>query len=130
MPWASGLLVSFPDSGHHRGKVARAQINVAQSRIELARAERRVVLDVRRAHLDYAQSLAVGRRIHEEVLPSVRKVRDDALKQFQEGEMDKLAYLGAHSEYNLVVRDYLQATFRRRRAALAMNTAIGKRVLP
>ena len=44
--------------------------------------------------------------------------------------MDKLAYLGAHSEYNLAVREYLKAAFRRRRGALALNTAIGKRVLP
>jgi cobalt-zinc-cadmium efflux system outer membrane protein len=130
LPWASGLLVSFPDSGQHRGKVARAQINFAQSRIELARVERQVVLDVRRAHLEYTHSLAVGQRLKADVLPSAERARDEALKQFRDGEVDKIAFLGAQSEYNVAVRDYLKAGFRRRRGALALNTAIGKRVLP
>jgi len=93
LPWALGLLVSFPDSGQHRGKVARAQINVTQSRIELARVERQVVLDLRRAHLEYTHSLAVGRRLKEDVLPAAKNVRDDALKQFQEGRWTSLRTL-------------------------------------
>jgi cobalt-zinc-cadmium efflux system outer membrane protein len=126
----SGLLVSFPDSGHHRGKISRAQINVAQSRIELARVERQVVVDVWQAHLEYTHSLAGRRRLKEEVLPSAKGVFDDALKLFREGEADFRACRSAQSEYNQVVSDCLKASIRYRRGALALNTAVGKRALP
>jgi cobalt-zinc-cadmium efflux system outer membrane protein len=130
VPRASGLVVSLPDSGHDRGRVARARINVAKSGIELARAERQVVLEVRQAHLEYEQSLAIRRRLKEDVLPSARQVRDDALRLFQGGEVDARAYLGAQSEYNEVVHQSLKAAIRHRRGALALNTAVGSRVVP
>jgi outer membrane protein TolC len=130
LPWASGLLVSFPDSVHHWGKVERARINVAQSRIELARVERQVVLDVRQAHIEYTQGLEVQQRLREDVLPSAQRVRDETFKQFNDGEADIRAYLSAQSEYHGFVSDYLKAAIRHRRGALALNTAIGTRMLP
>jgi outer membrane protein TolC len=130
LPWAPGLLISFLDSGHSRGRVARAQINVAKWRIELARVERQIVLDVRQAHLEYTHSLAAGRRLKEEVLPSAKNVRDDSFRLFQSGETDFQSYLSAQTEYNETVGDYIKAAIRHRRAALALNTAVGKRVLP
>jgi outer membrane protein, heavy metal efflux system len=130
VPRASGLVVSLPDSGHYRGRVARARINVAQSGIELARAERQVVLDVRQAHLEYEHSLAARRRLREEVLPSARQVRDDTFRLFQGGEVDVRAYLSAQSEYDEVVHQSLKAAIRHRRGALALDTAVGRRVVP
>jgi len=130
VPRASGLLISLSDSGHYRGRVARAQINVAQSRIELEKAERQVVLDVRQSQLEYTHSLTARRRLMQETLPSTRQARDDTFRQFQAGEVDVRAYLSAQSEYNEIVQDYLKATIRHRRGALALNTAVGKRVLP
>ncbi len=130
VPRASGLLVSFPDSGHYRGRVVRAQINVAKWRIELARVERQIVLDVRQAHLEYTHSLAAWRRLKAEVLPSAGNVRDEKHRLFQGEEVAIQAYLSAQSEYNEVVCDYVKAAIRHRRAALALNTAVGKRVLP
>jgi outer membrane protein, heavy metal efflux system len=130
LPGASGLVVSLLDSGHYQGRVARARINVAKWRIELERVERQIVLDVRQAQLEYTHNLAARRRLKEEVLPSAKNVRDDTLRLFQSGEADVRSYLSAQSEYNDVVGDYLKAAIRSRRAALALNTAVGKRVLP
>jgi outer membrane protein, heavy metal efflux system len=127
---APGLLVSFLDSCHSGGKVARAQINVAKWRIELARVERQIVLDVRQAHMVYTHSLTARRRLKEEVLPSAKYVRDDSFRLFQSGETNIQSYLSAQTEYNEVVDDYIKAAVRHRRAALALSTAIGKRVLP
>ncbi len=129
VPRAAGLLVSLPDSGHYRGKIARARINVTQSRIELARIERQVVLDVRHAHLEFTHSLEARRRLREAALPSAKSVRDDVFRLFQAGEAEIQDCLSAQSEYNTVVQQYLTATIRHRRAALALNTAVGKRVL-
>jgi outer membrane protein TolC len=129
-PPAPGLLISFLDSGHSRGRVARAQINVAKWRIERARVEREISLDVRQAHLEYTHSLAARRRLKDEVLPSAKSVRDDSSRLFQSGETDFQSYFSAQTEYNEVVGDYIKAAIRHRRAALALNTAAGNRVLP
>jgi hypothetical protein len=128
-PPAPCLLISFLDIGHSRGRVARAQINVAKWRIELARVERQIVLDVRHAHVKYTHSLAARRRLKEEVLPSATNVRDVSFRLFQSGETDIQSYLSAQKEYGETVGDYIKAAIRHRRAALALNTAVGKRVL-
>ena len=124
-----GLLVSVPDSDHHRGRIARAEHNVTQSRIELAQAESQVVLDVRLAHLEYTHSLAARRRLKDEVLPAVQEIRERALKLFQDGEADIHEYKSRQTDYNEVVQIYLKAAIRHRRAALALNTAVGKSVI-
>jgi outer membrane protein, heavy metal efflux system len=129
-PRVAGLLVSFPDSDHYRGRVARAQINVAKWQIELTRVERQIVLEVQQAHLEYTHSLTARRQLRDEVLPSGRNVRDDTFRLFMSGEVDMQAYTSAQSEYNEVVCDYVKAAIRHRRAALAVNTAVGKRILP
>jgi hypothetical protein len=96
----------------------------------LARAERQFVLDVRQADMEYTQGLEVQRRLREDVLPSAQRVRDETFKQFNDGEADIRAYLSAQSEYHGFVSDYLKAAIRHRRGALALNTAIGTRMLP
>jgi outer membrane protein, heavy metal efflux system len=129
LPWASSLLVSLPDLDHHRGRIARAVHNVEQTRIELAQVERRVILEVRQAQLEYSHSLSVERRLREELLPSARAARDRAYNLFHNGETDSQNYLRAQTDYNEVTQDYLKAAIRHRRAALGLNTAVGKGVL-
>jgi cobalt-zinc-cadmium efflux system outer membrane protein len=127
---ASSLVASLPDTAHGRGKLERARINVAQTRVELAQAERQVVAEVRQAHLQYKQSRSVLQRLKENVVPSARQARDDALGQFQAGEIKTEAYLSAQEEYNKVIYQYIRALVGHRRSALALNTAVGSRVLP
>ncbi len=124
------LLVILPDAGHQRGKVLRARINIDQSRIELARVEKQVTLEVRQAHLESQQSLNLIQEFKNKVLPSARQVRDDAFRRFQGGEVDARGYLDAQKDYNDVIRQYGEAVIRYRRSALALNTAVGERVLP
>jgi hypothetical protein len=42
----------------------------------------------------------------------------------------RMGYLSAQAEYNEVVGDYRKADIRNRRAGLALNTAVGNRVMP
>ena len=124
------LLVRFPDAGHQGGKVVRARVNVDQSRIELARVERQVTLDVRLAHLEYRQSLDAVRGLKDKVLPSALRVREDAFRLFQGGQVDARKFLAAQKEYQDVVRQYGDAVIHHRRSTLALDTAVGARVLP
>ena len=114
---------------HYRGRVERARINVRQSGIELARVERQVVLDVRLAHLEHRHSLDRVRRLRDVVLPTARRVRDDAFRLFQGGQVDSQVYLGARKEYQELVRQYGDALVRHGMSTLASNTAVGERVL-
>jgi cobalt-zinc-cadmium efflux system outer membrane protein len=129
-PGARGLWVALPDTGHQRGAVERARINVVQTRIELAEVERRVAVDVRQARLGYESDAAVVRRLRGEVIPVAKNVRDHTYHLYMGGEANILTYLNAQREYNETVEAYLKAITRQRRSALALDTAVGRRVLP
>ena len=126
----SGLWVSFPDAALTRGKLARTRINVAQSRLEFANAEQNVILDVRLAHLEFQQSLAVQRQYKDTIVPTVRLVRDDTQRLHQGGEVSLEGYFKAQQEYNDAVVAYRDALIRHRRSMLELNTAVGKRIFP
>ncbi len=78
----------------------------------------------------YTPSLAARRRLEEAILPSAKNVRDDSSRLFQSGETDLQSYLSAQSEYDEVAGDYLKVVIRHRRAALALNTAVGNGFCP
>jgi hypothetical protein len=78
--------------------------------------------------MKYTHTLAARQKLREEVMPSARDVRDRVFKMHLNGEADVQAFLSAQSDYNEVVQLYLETAIRHRRAALALNTAIGKPV--
>ena len=58
------------------------------------------------------------------------RVRDDAMQLFSRGGSRIVDYLNAQREYNDVVREYRDLLVRHRRSMLALNTALGLRILP
>ena len=71
-------IVTLPTAIRNRGVLKRAAINVAQTRTELAKLERDVVLDVRKARMDYEHDRSTLDRFRQEILPEARKALDDA----------------------------------------------------
>jgi outer membrane protein, heavy metal efflux system len=57
-------------------------------------------------------------------------VLDTTLVQFNDGEVDALAYLNAQRSYNDIVRQYRDTVVRHRRSMLRLNSVIGQRLLP
>lgn len=55
---------------------------------------------------------------------------DTALVQFNEGEVDAVAYLNAQRSYNDIVRQYRDTVVRHRRSMLRLNSVVGQRLLP
>jgi outer membrane protein TolC len=129
LPRLSGLVVSLPDSDFNSGRIARAAHNVQQSRLELAQAERQVILEVRRAELEYRHSLKAEQNLRDEELTPAKDARDRAFQRSRVGDDDLSGYLDAQGVHNDVVREYVKTAVRRRRAALRLNTAMGKRLL-
>jgi outer membrane protein, heavy metal efflux system len=128
--WALGATVPLPVHNRNQGTIRRAVLNVEQTQVELAALERRVAAEVIQAGREYAASRAAVRRVEAQVLPAARELRDDAFALFTAGEQDALAYSNAQRDYNEAVLQYRGLLIRHRRSMLALNTAVGRRVLP
>ena len=101
-----------------------------QTRIETAALERRVKTEVFDAFEEYRISSKALERIEDEILPMAEKVRTDTLTLFSSGELEFNDFVAAQREYNDVVRQYRDSLARHRQAALALNTAVGCRIMP
>jgi cobalt-zinc-cadmium efflux system outer membrane protein len=128
--WALGVTLPLPIYNRNQGGIQRAKLNVTQTRVELAAIERQVITEVRQAEAQYAVTRDAVGRIRDDLLPSARQVRDDTYRLYTAGEVNVVVYLDAQRDYNDVVKQYLDAAVRHRRSTLALNTAVGQRILP
>ncbi len=128
--YALGVTVPVPLHNRNQGTIQRAVLNVAQTQVELAALERRVAAEVIQAGREYAVSRDAVRRVETEILPAAREMRADAFTLFTTGEQDALAYSNTQRDYNEAVLQYRSLLIRHRRSMLALNTAVGLRVLP
>jgi len=127
--WSLCVLVGLPATIRKRGALDRATINVGQTRTELADVERKVILAVRLARLDYEQSRATVDRFRKEIIPDARTIRENKYQQFTEGEGSVADYLESQSKYNDRALKYRNTLIRLRRSMLALNTAVGERIM-
>jgi len=128
--WDLGVTVPLPLYNRNQGNIRRAEVNVSQVQTELKARERQAAIEVRKADREYALTREAVAQVEGELLPSARRVRDSVLRQFEQGEVDAIAYLNAQRDHNDVVRQYRDTLVRHRRGMLRLNTAVGERVLP
>jgi cobalt-zinc-cadmium efflux system outer membrane protein len=128
--WALGVTVPVPIYNRNQGGILRANQNVTQMEISAAGLERRIATEVAVAARECAVSAALVKHFEETVLPAARAMLDDSLRLFVSGEQNALAYFNVQREYNQAVRQYRDALVRHRRSMLALNTAVGQRILP
>lgn len=128
--WAIGMTLPLPVFNRNQGNIERAKINISQSQIERAFVERRAVAEVEQSVNEYRVSAQILRRIRDEIAPPLRRARNDRFELFTEGEATVFEYLTAQRKYNEMARSYLDAAARHRRSMLALDTAVGQRLLP
>jgi len=128
--WAIGVTVPLPVFNRNQGNIARARLNVDQTRVETAAKERRVKSEVFDAYEEYRIATKALERLEQEILPMAEKVRGDTLTLFSSGELEFNDFVQAQREYNDIVRQYRDSLARHRQAALAVNTAVGCRIMP
>jgi cobalt-zinc-cadmium efflux system outer membrane protein len=128
--WALGVTVPIPIYNRNQGGVARARLNVSQTVDEVASLERLVLAEVRDAERRYLATKAALERTERDILPAARRMRDDTFTLFTRGELTAVDAANAQKEYNQVVRDYRDLLIKHRRSMLAMNTALGRRIMP
>jgi cobalt-zinc-cadmium efflux system outer membrane protein len=128
--WALGVTANVPVFDRNQGNIRRAQINVQQTKLEMAALERTIIAEVEQAVQDYETTkLSIG-RIDKILLPAARQVLEANLRLYQSGEASMFNYLAAQREYNELVRQYRDTLVAHRRAMLKLNTVVGQRLLP
>lgn len=128
--WAVGLTVPLPIANRNQGNIQRARLNVAQTQTEMAALERTIAAEVIRAENEFRTSREAVERFEQDVIPAARTVLESARRNFERGQQDVIFYLTAQREFNDVVRQYRDQLVRHRRGMLALNTAVGRRLLP
>lgn len=128
--WGAGVFASVPLWNRNQGNIRRADRNVMQTQLEVKSLERLVAAEVENAALEYGSSRAAVERIERLILPRAERRREDLRRLYAEGQENLDVYLNAQRDYNDVVRQYRDTLIRHRRAMLALNTAVGVRVLP
>ncbi|MBX6312555.1 MAG: TolC family protein [Isosphaeraceae bacterium] len=128
--WGAGIFASVPILNRNQGNIRRAHENIIQAQREVVGLEQLVVAEVQKAVLEYNSSRAAIERFDRLILPRAKHLRADKQRLYTEGQEGLDTYLNAESSYNEVVRQYRDTLIRHRRAMLALNTAVGVRVLP
>jgi cobalt-zinc-cadmium efflux system outer membrane protein len=128
--WSFGALVTLPVFNRNQGNIARARSTVSQTLIELQGREQQVIADVRRAYQEYTTTRTALKYYQENILPRARRIRDDKYRLYKTKTENVLTFLSAQKDYNDMVKQYMDAAVRHRRASLRLNTAVGQRIVP
>ncbi|MBI2826495.1 MAG: TolC family protein [Planctomycetia bacterium] len=128
--WSLGVMTSVPLLNRNQGNIRRAEINVSQTRTELAGVQRQIEAEVRTAFKAYDTASAAAQRLSHDVLPRAQGIRNRTLNLYKAGEEGAIGYLNAQREYSEVVRQYRDALIRQRRAALRLDTVVALRIVP
>lgn len=128
--WAVGLTFSLPIFNRNQGNIARAESNVGQSRLELTSLERRALAEVRLAEREYRRSRDAISHIEQAILPRAEALLARRRDQFAAGTLTVDDFEAAVEDLAEVTQAHRDAIVRHRRAMLAVNTAVGLRIIP
>lgn len=128
--WAAGATVVLPLFDRNQGNIRHAATNAQQSRLEAAAVEQRVRSEVEAAYDEYMTTKAGIREIEQQLVPQVEMSLGEHLQEFRAGKLDATSYLYALRDLDDLGRQYRELLIRHRRSMLAINTAVGLRVLP
>jgi cobalt-zinc-cadmium efflux system outer membrane protein len=128
--YALGLTVPLPVFNRNQGGVKRAELNVAQTQIELSETERQALVDVEEAYQEYNVSRREVDELAKDVIPAAKQVRDEAYRLLGAGEKSLVEFIAAQQEFNQIAKQYLDTAIRHRRSMVNLNTVTGKKILP
>jgi cobalt-zinc-cadmium efflux system outer membrane protein len=127
--WAAGVTIPLPAYNRNQGNIQRAEVNATQTQLLLAAKEQEVVYDVKNRSGDVEITGQTVRDYRRVIMPAAKAILDTAEKDFKSDPNRLDALLEARGRFNEVARRYLDALIVNRRAALTLNTAVGRPVL-
>lgn len=128
--WALGVTAPLPVYNRNQGGIMRAVLNIDQTRVQLSDMERQALIDVEKAALDYSVTRQEVDELRNQVIPAATQVRDEARALYLRQEKSAIDLINAQLEFNQIAKQYLDTAIRHRRSMLALNTAVGRRLLP
>jgi cobalt-zinc-cadmium efflux system outer membrane protein len=128
--WALGVTVPLPIYNRNQGGILRARMNVDQSRLQLEDIERQTLIDIEEAVQEYEVSRRLVIELHDEVIPDAKEMRNQTADLYRAGSVSVIELINAQSDLNDKVKQYLDTAIRYRRSMLALNTVVGKRIMP
>ncbi len=127
---ALGVTVPLPLYNRNQGGILRAKMNVDQSVLQLNDLERQSAIDVEEAVQEYEVSRRLVHQLSTQVIPDAREILVKNYKLQKAGGISISDLINAQLDFNDKVKQYLDTAIRYRRSMLALNTAVGKRIMP
>jgi outer membrane protein, heavy metal efflux system len=128
--WALGVTVPLPIYNRNQGGILRARMNVDQSKMQLADVERQALIDIEEAIQEFQVSRRLFEELRHQVIPDAKEILDDTIKLRAAGSVSIIDVINAQLEFNDKVKQYLDTAIRYRRSMLAINTVVGKKIMP
>ena len=128
--WEVGALVVLPVFDRKQGDLARAGMEVGQTRTEAEGLEQQVLHEIRQAALTLTVSRQSVDRYERDILPTSKRALEEKQLLVTSGTAAPDVVLAARKDHNDVLRSYREALLAHRRAMLRVNTAVGQRILP
>jgi cobalt-zinc-cadmium efflux system outer membrane protein len=128
--WALGVTVPLPIYNRNQGGILRAKMNVDQSRMQLSDVERQVVIDIEEAIQEFEVSRRLFEELKNQVIPDAQEILDKTFELRVAGSVNIIEYINAQLDFNDKVKQYLDTAIRYRRSMLAINTVVGKKIMP
>jgi cobalt-zinc-cadmium efflux system outer membrane protein len=127
-----GTFASVPLPVHDRnqGEIARAQREMAQTRLRTEALERAIATEVENAWQQYATARSLLDRIRGRLLNEAKQVRDITEFSYRRGEASLLEFLDAQRAYNDAVQSYNDARADYMRSLYLIDAVTGKPVMP
>jgi cobalt-zinc-cadmium efflux system outer membrane protein len=128
--WALGVTVPLPIYNRNQGGILRARMNVDQSKLQLADVERQALIDIEEAIQEFEVSRRLIAELKERIIPDAREILRDTYKLREAGSVSVIDVITAQLEFNDKVKQFLDTAIRYRRSMLAINTVVGKTIMP
>jgi outer membrane protein, heavy metal efflux system len=128
--WAVGVTVPLPIYNRNQGRIERAKYNVSQSGVQFEQVKLRAITEVQQAVMEYQVTDRIVRHLKNTVLPLSQASLSKRMTLWEEGEITKFVFLDTQRKYNDTAKTYLDSLVRHRRSMLALDTAVGQRILP
>ena len=126
--WALGITVPLPLYDRNQGNIQRAKLDVTQSQVGQAAVERQVISDVQQADRECVASLEAVPEAKDRAI-AARHALDTAWERYGRGTEDLAGLLAASEQADVAARARVDALARLYRAKIALNTAVGRRVV-
>ncbi len=128
--WGAGVFLSLPVLDRNQGNIRRSEVNISRTQVELTGLERQIVTEVQVAAQEYFGTLHDLRQLEREILPLVLRKRDRVERKYRAGEISESEYLSSLGQHSSSIQHYRRLLVRHRRSMLAVNTAVGRRIMP